>query len=122
MTNSAPIWPISIAPWEVHMNVLDISRDEVKDTAEKIYKDLLSSGIEVIMDDRNESAGVQFADADLLGIPFRCIISKRTVKDDEVEWKIRGAQGKGKRIKIDDFVAFIKEEIKKAKKELEVRL
>jgi len=110
-----PVWPISIAPWEVHINVLDISREEVKSVAEKVYSDMINAGIEVIMDDRNESAGVHFADADLLGVPFRCIISRRTVKDDEVEWKIRGEKGKGKRIKISDILNFALEKIRSAK-------
>lgn len=79
-----PIWPKSVAPWQVHICVLNNSVSEVKSVGEKLYE-ILSKQYEVILDDRNVSAGMQFADADLLGVPIRIIVSKRNVANAQVE-------------------------------------
>jgi len=77
-----PIWPMSIAPWQVHICAVRSDNQEVKDYADKLYRELQEKGIEVIYDDRNVSAGVMFSDADLLGIPIRIIVSPRNMKDE----------------------------------------
>ncbi len=80
-----PIWPLSIAPWEIHLCCLRPDNAEVKEAADKLYEELQKQSIEVIYDDRNVSAGVMFSDADLLGVPIRVIISPRNMKDNCLE-------------------------------------
>lgn len=70
-----PIWPMAIAPWQVHICAVRSDDNAVKKFANNIYEELLRSGIEVIYDDRSVRAGVMFSDADLLGVPLRIIIS-----------------------------------------------
>ncbi len=77
-----PIWPISIAPWEVHICAVRADDPEVKKTADELYEKLMAMGIEVIYDDRADvSAGVMFSDSDLLGCPVRVTVSPRNLKD-----------------------------------------
>ena len=76
-----PIWPMSIAPWQVHLCAVRSDDEQVKATADKLYSDLTSNGVEVIYDDRNVSAGVMFSDADLLGVPLRVVVSPRNIKE-----------------------------------------
>ncbi len=85
-----PIWPITISPFEIHLNALNYSVPEVHETADVLYKKLVTSGFEVLFDDSDAKAGSQFADADLIGIPFRVIISPKTLEKGSVEVKIRG--------------------------------
>ena len=73
---------MSIAPWQVHICAVRSDDEQVKSIADKLYDDLQASGIEVIYDDRNVSAGVMFSDADLLGVPLRVIISPRNIKEN----------------------------------------
>jgi len=81
-------WPDNIAPFKVHIVGLDMEDEKVQKEAEKIYKLLLAEGIETLLDDRqNLSAGNKFADADLIGIPYRVVISKKT--SDKLEVKKR---------------------------------
>ena len=100
--------PISVAPYQVHLVSL------VKDTAiaESIYSDLLAKGIEVLYDDRKESAGVKFADADLIGIPIRITLGNRSLKDGKVEVKLRST-GEETSYLISDLAEEIKAEIAK---------
>ena len=79
-----PIWPYAVAPWQVHICMLNPSDERVREAGEKLYKEL-SQKYEVIMDDRGVTAGVQFADADLLGVPYRVIIGKKNIANGEVE-------------------------------------
>ncbi len=75
-----PIWPMSIAPWQVHLCAVRADDSYVKELGDRIYHELTEKGIEVIYDDRIVSAGVMFSDADLLGVPLRLIISPRNLK------------------------------------------
>jgi len=84
-----PIWPISIAPWQVHINALRPENDAVRQAAESLYEDLTKAGVEALYDDRGERPGVQFADADLLGAPIRFIASERNLAEGKLEWKRR---------------------------------
>ncbi|MBQ2797779.1 MAG: proline--tRNA ligase [Ruminiclostridium sp.] len=77
-----PIWPMPIAPWQVHVCAVRSDDAEVKACADKLYADLQSAGAEVIYDDRQVSAGVMFSDADLLGVPVRVVVSPRNLKEN----------------------------------------
>ncbi len=98
-----PIWPLTIAPYEVHLCALNYHQDDVRCAADKIYNELLAAGIEVIYDDRGEKAGFMFNDADLIGVPFRLIISPRTLAAGKVEFKLRGERD-GSEIEISKIV------------------
>ncbi len=80
-----PIWPISIAPWEVQICCLRADDEDTKQVADKLYKDLTDIGIEALYDDRQVRPGVMFSDADLIGVPIRVIISPRNLKESSVE-------------------------------------
>ena len=87
------VWPKEIAPFHVHLVSLS-SKDEsaqarIQEVSESLYSDLESSGVEVLWDDRDRSNGEKFADADLIGIPLRIVISEKTLAEDSVEWKER---------------------------------
>ncbi len=77
-----PIWPMAIAPWQVHICAVRPDDENVKKTADELYANLKENGIEVIYDDRSVSAGVMFSDADLLGVPIRVIVSPRNLKEN----------------------------------------
>jgi prolyl-tRNA synthetase len=83
------IWPLPIAPFQVYLCPLYREGSNVRETAEKLYGELVAAGVEVLFDDREESPGVKFNDADLLGIPFRVTVSPRTLQKDSVELKKR---------------------------------
>jgi len=83
------IWPLPIAPYHVCLCPLKVEDTQVMEAAEAIYAELLAAGIEVLFDDRPESPGVKFNDADLMGIPLRIVVSARTLKGDSVELKWR---------------------------------
>jgi prolyl-tRNA synthetase len=84
------IWPITVAPYPVHITVLFRSRDdETLTVAEQLYTDLQEAGIDVLYDDRDASAGVKFTDADLIGLPLRITVGSRGLKKGGVELKRR---------------------------------
>jgi prolyl-tRNA synthetase len=83
------IWPTSIAPYQVHLCSLSIGKSEVHSISDDIYNSLQETGIEVLYDDRNDSAGIKFNDADLRGIPLRLTVSQRTLKQQSIELKWR---------------------------------
>ena len=84
-----PIWPMAIAPYQVHIIGLKYSEPAVADACEKLYGELQDLGVEVLLDDRGEKAGSAFADADLLGIPLRIVVSPKTLETNQVEYKRR---------------------------------
>jgi prolyl-tRNA synthetase len=83
------IWPPSIAPYEVVVTVLRGDEEATSSAAEQVYQDLLAAGIDVIIDDRPERPGVKFADAELVGIPYRLTVGPRGVASGEVELTTR---------------------------------
>ena len=83
------IWPMAIAPYHVIITPVNMNDSNLATTAEKLYADLLSQGVEVILDDRDERAGVKFKDADLIGIPLRVTIGPKNLAAGKVEIKIR---------------------------------
>lgn len=111
------IWPKSVAPFAVHLISLG-SKDkamaeEIESTVESLYDSLArEENIEVLYDDREASAGEKFADADLIGIPLRIVVSERTLKEESVEWKARNEK-ESRLVKLgdlhDEIIAFIKE-------------
>lgn len=82
-------WPINIAPWQVHLCALRLDNKEVRENAEKLYNDMQNSGIEVLYDDRDVSAGIKFSDCDLMGMPIRLVISPRSLANNSVELQFR---------------------------------
>jgi len=85
--NKGIIWPESVAPFAVQLIVLS-AQDAVLNKSQDIYERLQGAGVEVLFDDTDRSAGEKFADADLIGIPVRLVVSEKT--GDKVEWKGRG--------------------------------
>ena len=82
-------WPMSVAPWHVYLCVIRPDDERVRAKAEELYAELEKRGVEVLMDDRAQSAGFKFADCDLMGIPLRLVVSPRAIERDEAEIKIR---------------------------------
>ena len=104
-------WPLSISPFTVILLPLNMKNAKIKEAAEQIYNQLIEQGIEVLLDDRDESPGIKFKDADLIGIPYQIVIGKRNIEKDLVELKDR-SDGAGQAISSQEVVA---ETIKKIK-------
>ena len=101
------IWPISVAPFHVHIVVLSGNRPKGElEAAEQICRDLEAEEIEVLLDDRDERAGVKFNDADLIGIPIRITVGSRGLARGEVEIKIR-KEPERKDVAIENLVEFV---------------
>jgi prolyl-tRNA synthetase len=99
------IWPKSIAPYHLHLVVLGNDNDIIKKT-NALYNSLQKEGIEVLYDDRDESAGVKLKDSDLIGIPTRIVVSKKTLEKGSVEVKRRNENG-FEMVEIDKVVNYI---------------
>lgn len=95
-----PIWPLSVAPWQIHICLLNSENESNRQIGFDLYEKL-GKTYDVLMDDRNVAAGMQFADADLLGIPVRIVVSKRNIEKGELELVTRDKTIK-KNIKIED--------------------
>jgi prolyl-tRNA synthetase len=86
------IWPPQVAPYQVALVGLDLDKEEPRRLAERLYAELDAAGVEVLYDDRFESAGVKFNDADLLGLPLRLVVSRRSLQNGGVEIRARGGR------------------------------
>ena len=86
-------WPASVAPFPVHLVSLNGNPD-VQGAADRVYASLTQAGIEALYDDREDSPGVKFADADLIGLPIRVTVSKRSLEAGGVEVKARTSDSK----------------------------
>jgi len=106
------IWPVAIAPYQVIICVPNINDAEQVKVAEKIYQELNATGIETLLDDRDERAGVKFKDADLIGIPFR-LVTGRSLKDGKLEL-VQRANKKSEDVPIDQVVSTIQQLIAEA--------
>src|SRR5512139_1625164 len=95
------IWPLSIAPYQVLIVPVNVKDQASMDIAEELYRALEEKSIEVLMDDRDERAGVKFKDADLIGVPLRIIIGEKNLKDGLVELKERKT-GNVEKVKVGD--------------------
>ncbi len=104
------IWPFSIAPYHVALLGLDLDKPEPGTAAEQLYAELAAAGVEVLYDDRAESAGVKFNDADLVGLPIRAVVSRRSLKNGGIELKLR-SQKESRIVAMSDAVRVIQEEI-----------
>lgn len=104
------IWPLAIAPFQVIIVPLFFGQDEILERATLIYEELIHEGIEVLFDDREERAGIKFNDADLLGIPIRITIGKRSLKKGLVEIKDRASKEE-EGVEIERVVEYIKERL-----------
>ncbi len=100
------IWPLAIAPYQVMVLPVNVKDVKTMDTAEEMYAALEEKGFEVLMDDRDERAGIKFKDADLIGIPYRIIIGEKNLKEGLVEIKERKS-GLMEKVKIEEAVAFV---------------
>ncbi len=103
------VWPVSIAPYEVVITVLKLDEPTLA-AAEELYAGLRARGVDALLDDRDARAGVKFADAELIGIPYRVTVGPKGLADGEVEWTSR-ATGETTRIPIDGAVATVAETI-----------
>ena len=104
--NKGIIWPLAIAPFQVLIIPINYKEESVKKATDSIYEELNKAGIEVLLDDRDESAGIKFNDAELIGIPFSIVIGDRGLKKGIVEIKIRetGAVLEAKREELKDKI------------------
>jgi len=101
------IWPKGIAPYLVELIPISMESQAQVEAAEKVYAELTAAGIEVLMDDRSERAGVKFNDADLVGLPVRLTIGDKSLKDGKIEMKAR-SRSEVELIDIDKVVEAVK--------------
>jgi prolyl-tRNA synthetase len=102
------IFPLPITPFEVHLLPVNLKQDTMGEEAEKLYQGLTAAKIETLFDDREEAPGVKFKDADLLGFPLRLTLSRKTLKEEAVEIKVRRT-GEMQMIKLDQAVSWVKD-------------
>ncbi len=106
-------WPVSVAPFEVVITT--VKNDETSmSAAESIYEELKTQRVDVLLDDRDARAGVKFADAELVGIPYRITIGPRALKEDEVEFT-RRSNGETSRVGVDEIVQFVTDAVSAAR-------
>ncbi|QLH53870.1 MAG: Prolyl-tRNA synthetase, bacterial type [Candidatus Kapaibacterium sp.] len=106
------IWDYPLAPFDIHLIAINVKSETVLEKSNELYKLLISNGFEVLFDDRDETAGVKFNDADLIGIPYQIIVSERNLREGLVEIKNR-RNGERKKIEIENIVEYFKENIPK---------
>ena len=106
------IWPVAIAPYHTIITIPNINDAKQVEVAEMLYTQLNQVGVETLLDDRNERAGVKFKDADLIGIPYR-IVTGRSLKQGKVE-VVERATHNGQEIAVEDVVSTLKAWVQKA--------
>lgn len=115
------VWPMTIAPWQIHFCPLRLDDENVSAVADELYKKMTDAGIEVLFDDRNVSAGIKLTDSELMGMPIRVVISPKTMANTEAEVTIR-ATGEKLFISIAELIpelkAMIQDEIDEIEKDL----
>lgn len=105
------IWPLNVAPYEVIITVINTKNEEQMSLSNEIYNKLTQNGVEVLLDDRKERAGVKFNDRDLIGIPIRIVVGKGAV-ENKVEYSLREI-GEKEDVSVDDLFEKIGEEFKR---------
>jgi len=105
-------WPISIAPFHVVLTPVNIKDQELLGVAERIYDDLCKAGIEALLDDRDERAGVKFNDADLIGVPYRITVGKK-IKEGKVELFTRATR-QSEDVPVDSVVQAVRDKVEAA--------
>ena len=108
------VWDYNIAPFDVHIIPINYKNELIKKQADLTYQNLINSGIECIIDDRNFSPGFKFRDADLLGMPLQVIIGEKNLNNNKIELKFRKT-GKKDMIPISESISNISEIILKQK-------
>ncbi|MBN1200711.1 MAG: proline--tRNA ligase [Anaerolineae bacterium] len=103
------IWPSSVAPFQVHIVTLG-GGEEIAGTAQQVYEDLIAAGCDVLLDDRSESPGVKFTDADLIGAPLRLTVSSKSLDKGGVEAK-RRAERERIIVPLDTVIAWVQEQV-----------
>lgn len=102
---SGIVWPGAVAPFSVHIIEIVSKNENIKSSCKIMYEKLVSSGVEVLYDDRDDkTAGEKFADSDLIGVPWRIVVSDKTMKDKKIEVKKRGE----KEVSLMEFDSFLK--------------
>ena len=114
-----PVWPMSIAPYQIHLCALNPDKDGVGAAAEKLYDELNKLGVEVLFDDRGEKAGFMFSDADLIGIPFRAIVSPKSLAQGKVEFKLRTSRD-AELLPIEDAAKLLAEKVTEELKKYQI--
>ncbi len=104
------LWPMSIAPYEVVLTVVKVDHDESMAVAERLYGELRTAGVDVLLDDRNGRPGVKFADAELVGIPLRVAIGPRGLDNGQLEFTVRSS-GETVDVPIEEVVARVVESV-----------
>ena len=105
-------WPVSIAPFDIHICPLDYNKNEdVKSVTDKLYNDLLNLKYDVLLDDRQKSAGVKFKDSDLIGAPIRIVVSKKNIENELLEIKFIDSE-ENQMVKIENILEFIQDKTK----------
>ncbi|HLR35167.1 MAG TPA: proline--tRNA ligase [Tissierellales bacterium] len=104
------IWPLIVAPYHVIVTIINVKNEEQKKLGEEIYKELEDLGVEVLLDDRNERAGVKFNDRDLIGIPIRVTVGKKA-KENVVEYSLR-KEGENMDIEVKEIKDRVLKELK----------
>jgi prolyl-tRNA synthetase len=104
------VWPLSVAPYHVSVIPVNVKDEEQTKVANELYEKLTNMGVEVLLDDRNERAGVKFKDSELMGIPMRVTVGKK-INDGEVEFKLRDSEMEV--VKIDEVCNIIKGKFEK---------
>lgn len=118
-TDSSVNWPVSIAPFNIHIIPIDYTKnEEVKQDADELYSNLSRLGFDVLLDDRNKSAGVKFKDADLIGAPIKVIVSPRNLKDNMYEVKILG-DVESNNVEKEKLIEYVKEKFNLLLEEVE---
>jgi prolyl-tRNA synthetase len=103
------IWPKSLAPFDVVVTVTNMKQDDLREAGQKLYRELQSAGLAVLLDDRDERAGVKFKDADLIGIPLRITVGKKA-SEGVVELFDRSAKST-ENVRIDDVVSQVRRRV-----------
>lgn len=112
---SGIIFPMPLAPFQVIVTVMNPKDDAVREAAEKVYDELLAAGVEVLLDDRDERAGIKFKDAELMGIPLRLTVGARSLAEGNFELQDR-ASGEKSMLAVDAAAAQLKQQIEQALK------
>ena len=102
------IWPMALAPYQVIITPVNVNETYVKETAEYLYNSMITEGIDVIFDDRDERAGVKFKDADLIGIPLRITVGRKDLAEGNVELKIRKT-GESNLCALEEIISKVKQ-------------
>ena len=104
------VWPLAVAPYHVSVIPVNVKDENQLEAANQLYEKLIGMGVEALIDDRNERAGVKFKDSELIGIPIRVTVGKK-IGEGIVEFKLR--DGEMREVQLEDVYDIIKDEFDK---------